>query len=255
MNHAPISYRDFQNGYQLARITELMESLRPLFPEWPETINVERIDKFDESDQSTMSIILNTDYLHFHIEVYNCFWQVPEENQRRKFIHEIVHALHADVIMFNRDRMIDYIKAQNADLGAYIAQEHTARIERFTQTMAFAIERMILATEAKAKQTSPVFGPTVSPMEGMRLVPTPGVSRDILKEMERFMVTEQGDAAVACAKCGGGQVAALRAGSKPGVWFCGTCWDSLYQHGNGAEPAKPYNGVQAIAANNPKGTP
>lgn len=154
MNRIRINYRDFQNRAQLTRITELMECLRPIFPEWAESIDVERFDRIDDSDQSTMSVNLNRDYLNFRIEVYNCFWQVPEEMQRRKVIHEIVHALHADVIMFNRDRMIDYIKAQNADLGAYIAQEHTARVERFTQSMAFAIERMITATEAKAQEAN-----------------------------------------------------------------------------------------------------
>lgn len=235
MNQARITYRDFENAGQLARITELMEGLRPLFPEWPESIDVERIDKFDDSDQSTMSININPDYLNFRIEVYNCFWQVPEEKQRRKVIHEIVHALHADVIMFNRDRMVDYIKAQNPDLGAYLGQEHTARVERFTQTMAFAIERMLVATEAKTVIQTPEAVKGIREMaEGLM------AARDAIGDGKPYTIS-------ACAKCGGGQGSDLRTGSHPSILYCGPCWDALYQHGNGAEPAKPYTGVSTIA--------
>ena len=88
------------------------------------------------------------EYLHFTLNVYYAFFDCPVEVQREKIIHEIVHTNHAALIMFVRDRLINPIRDRNPELHEYLDPEFTEKVESFTQSMAFAIERMIVAAKS-----------------------------------------------------------------------------------------------------------
>lgn len=150
-----IVYSGFDNKDQAARIQELMESVRPLFPHDINRISVLHYAQVGPGDNSA-NLKINigyTEYLFVELEVYHAFFDVPRAKQRVKIIHEIVHALQAKVLMFDRDSLIDYVKAHNPDLGAYLFREHTERVETFTQHMAFGIEAMIRDTEIRVTKS------------------------------------------------------------------------------------------------------
>lgn len=244
-----ITYHGFENEGILAHVKAIMESYRALLPDWLNSLSI--VSSAQDGPGNCLKVHYNQhEYMHARISVFPVWFDQTEERQRIGIIHELVHIQHAALLDFAESHLIDPIKERNQELHDYIHEEFRVKLERFTESAAIGIYR---ALESKAKGTNTVFGPTVSPLEGMRLKPTPGVSRDILKEEDRFVVTEH--ERTACAKCGDGQGHDLIAGSRPSLWYCRPCWDSEYQHGNGAEPSKPYTGVQAIGANNPKGTP
>lgn len=179
---ATIEYQLFNSEDQLARMKELMEPLRPLFPHWTKKIHIHLYDQIAPGDNSSdlMVNLGHTEYLHFTINVYYCFFDNPRDIMRRKLIHELVHALHAEVLMFDNDNLIDYVKAHNPDLGAYVSREHRQRVERFTQYMAFAIDQAMPNTD-RSVHSGALFEAREGTVETIMLKaaePFPGRSQD-----------------------------------------------------------------------------
>lgn len=139
-----IRYSGFDNQTQRQIVDEILSELRPLFPAWLENLQVTLYTSSSEGDDIILSFGLGTrPYLSGSLNVYYGFFDMEEDRQRAAVIHEIVHALHADILTFTRDRLIDPIKDRNEELYDYILPEYINRVEEFTQTMAFAIDRIM----------------------------------------------------------------------------------------------------------------
>lgn len=193
---AQITYKGFDNEDQAARVRELMEECRALFPEETRNIYVNLFEQIAPNDNSStlMVEIGSLEYLYFNLNVYYAFFDTPREKQRVKIIHELIHALHGKVLMFDRDSLIDYVRAQNPDLGAYLFREHRERVERFTQVFAFAIDEAMDWAERKGhdraiRDRGAIFVAREDKIEpnplteiymasGMGMEPFPGKSRD-----------------------------------------------------------------------------
>lgn len=195
-----IEYYAFENDAILAHVKALFEEYRPLLPDWLNTLTV--VSSAQDGEGNCLKVHYSQhEYMHARISVFPVYFDQTEKQQRIGIIHEMVHIQDAARLDFTESHLIKPIKERNPELHGYIWEEFRVKLERFTESTAIGIYRAMGA--AKAKGANTVFGPSVS----VRV----------------------------CAKCGGGQGIDLRAGSKPGIWFCGPCWDSLYQHGNGAQ--------------------
>lgn len=148
-----IIYKHFDNEDQLARVKELMEFIRPIFPDDIRHIYVHLYEQIGPNDNSSsLSVdIGNLEYLYFDLYIYYAFFDYPRKKQRAKILHEIIHALQGQLLIFDRDSLIDYVKAQNPDLGAHLYTQHTKLVERFTQQMAFGIDDLISSVEARCE--------------------------------------------------------------------------------------------------------
>lgn len=120
-----------------------------MFPHYAEMLWVERWDSMNADDSAVLAITPKPAYLVMNLNVYNAFWTYPKEQQREKVIHELVHALHADVINFDRNEILAYVKRTNPELYDYLYRSHNDRVEAFTQHMAFGLERMLVAAEGR----------------------------------------------------------------------------------------------------------
>lgn len=152
-----IVYKGFDNEDQLSLVQAHMEALRPLIPKETRVVYVNLFERHGENSDAFCSVNVGSlEYLYFEISIYFPWFDRPKGKQRISLIHELVHALHGSLLMFDRDNLIDYVKARNPELGDYVARQHTHLVERFTQRMAYAIDEMITTAQGRQRTDSEI---------------------------------------------------------------------------------------------------
>ena len=152
-----IVYKGFDNEDQLTLVQGHMETLRPLIPKETRVVYVNLFERHGEDSNAFCSVNVGSlEYLYFEISIYFPWFDRPKGKQLISLIHELIHALHGSVLMFDRDNLIDYVKARNPELGDYLSRQHTCLVEGFTQRMAYAIDEMIVKAQGRQRTDSEI---------------------------------------------------------------------------------------------------
>lgn len=145
-----ISYCCFEDPAIERMVRDTMTPLIPMLPSWLETLTiVSELMHPDGADVHMEVSLGNSDYLGARINVFSPWFDSPAESKRRCLIHEIVHIIQAGMLEYSRKRLIDPIEGRNIELYSHMSGEWTSHVEQFTQSMAFAIERMLISIETQ----------------------------------------------------------------------------------------------------------
>ncbi len=229
-----VSYHCFENPHILARLKVMMEEYKTLLPKWLNTMSI--VSSNSDGDTKVLRAHYGQhEYMHARISVFPQWFDQAEKQQRIGLIHELVHIQHAALMDFTESHWIAPLEERNPELYAVIHEEYRVKLERFTESMAIAIyESMEAAKVFKASESI-----TVHEREFQKLAQELQSAQGAIGDGKPYA------GGSVCGDCGGPLGQYAKAGPKH--LMCGPCWDAKYQHGNGAEPTKPYTGVSAIA--------
>lgn len=126
-----VSYLQFTNAGQEARIRELIVECLPVFPHWMAYLWV----YFDDSDEgcALAKIYLRPEYLMGTITVYSSFFRQPSGEHRRQLLHELAHAQDAAVLAYVREHILPVVRAQHELLWQEMDARFTECIEMAAQ--------------------------------------------------------------------------------------------------------------------------